>query len=103
MYKEYAAGYTERLKKMDIGPADVGFIGNGTGTGDPAIDWPELALRFTLSFPEVHTAIIGTTNPANARQNIDAANKGPLPAEVVAKIRAAFHHADPVGAWEGLT
>jgi len=106
MYKDYASAYTDRLKKMNITPADVGFSGKGAGSagaGDPETAWPELALRFTLSFPEVHTAIIGTTNPANAKKNIDYANKGRLPAEVVEKIRAAFHHADPVGAWPGLT
>ena len=102
MYKDYAAAYTERLKKMNITPADVGFTGNGA-SGDAERDWPELAIRFTLSFPEVHTAIIGTTNPANAQRNLEYASKGPLPADVVQKIRAAFHHADPVGAWEGLT
>ena len=101
-YKDYASAYTERLQKMDITPADVGFTGNGA-TGDADLDWPQLALRFTLSFPEVHTAIIGTTNPANAKKNIGFANKGPLPSDVVGKIRAAFHHADPVGAWRGLT
>lgn len=101
-YRDYAAAYTQRLKKLDITPADVGFVGNGA-SGDPEQDWPELALRFTLSFPEVHTAIIGTTNPANAQKNLEYARKGPLPADVVARIRAAFQHADPVGAWEGLT
>jgi aryl-alcohol dehydrogenase-like predicted oxidoreductase len=96
-YRDYAKAYTERLEKMDVQPADLGFA------GPPEEAWPELALRFTLSFPEVHTAIIGTTNPANAKKNIEIANKGPLPREVVEKIRAAFQHADPVGAWPGLT
>jgi len=103
MYKDYAAAYTERLKKMNITPADVGFVGNGASSRDFEESWPELALRFTLSFPEVHTAIIGTTNPANAKKNIEHASKSPLPSDVVGKIRAAFQHADPVGAWEGLT
>ena len=97
MYKDYAAAYTERLQKMAMTPAELGF------SGDPESAWPEIALRFTLSFPEVHTAIIGTTNPANAQRNIDYARRGPLPGDTVAKIRAAFGHADPVGAWEGLT
>ncbi|MEA2710517.1 MAG: hypothetical protein QOF78_3118 [Phycisphaerales bacterium] len=96
MYKDYASAYTERLKKLDLTPADLGF------SGEPDELWPEIALRFTLSFPEVSTAIIGTTNPTNAKHNIAYANKGPLPPDVVAKIRAAFQHADPVGAWEGL-
>ena len=97
MYKDYAADYTERFKKLNLTPADLGF------GGEPEEAWPEIALRFTLSFPEVHTAIIGTTNPANARKNLDHASRGPLPAEAIAKIRAAFQHADPVGAWHGLT
>ncbi|MEA2736400.1 MAG: hypothetical protein QOE14_2851 [Humisphaera sp.] len=96
MYKDYASAYTERLKKLDLTPADLGF------SGEPDELWPEIALRFTLSFPEVSTAIIGTTNPTNAKHNIAYANKGPLPPDVVAKIRAAFQHADPLGAWEGL-
>ena len=97
MYKDYAAAYTERFKKMNLTPADLGF------SGDADQLWPEIALRFTLGHSEVHTAVIGTTNPANAQKNIDYAAKGPLPAEAVAKIRAAFGHADPIGAWEGLT
>ena len=51
----------------------------------------------------MHTAIIGTTNPENARANIEAAEKGPLPAEVVKKIREAFRAADPKGTWVGQT
>jgi aryl-alcohol dehydrogenase-like predicted oxidoreductase len=93
MYAEYAAPYSERLQKMGLQPSDLGFDADA---------WPEIALRFTLS-QQVQTAIIGTTNPANARVNIDAASKGKLSAEVVKKIRAAFKHADPVGAWHGLT
>ena len=38
----------------------------------------------------VHTAIIGTTNPENARANIAYAEKGPLPREAVQRIRDAF-------------
>ena len=97
LYKSYSQPYRERLQKMAIQPADLG-IG-----GPPEEAWPQLALRFTLSFPEVHSAIIGTTKPANAQKNIDHANAGPLPHDVVEKIRAAFQHADPTVAWPGLT
>jgi len=97
MYQSYAATYTERLAKMRLDPASLGF----PGPRDAA--WSELALRFTLSQGGLHTAIIGTTNPDNARANIAAANKGPLPAAVVDKIRAAFRAADPAGKWPGLT
>ena len=97
LYRGYSQPYTDRLQKMELTPADVGF------GGAPEEAWPELALRFTLSFPQVGTAIIGTTNPKNAEQNLEHARKGPLPPDSVARIRAAFRHADPVGAWKGLT
>jgi aryl-alcohol dehydrogenase-like predicted oxidoreductase len=93
MYKSYASTYTDRLKQMKLDPKALGFAGE---TG-----WPELALRFTLSQPGVHTAIIGTTNPDNARLNLSIAEKGALPADTVEKIRAAFRVADPSGSWTG--
>lgn len=97
MYKSYAKEYTERLAKLGVSPGDVGFV------GDPAAAWPEVALRFTLSFPQVSTAIIGTTKLENAQKNIAYAAKGPLPAEVVETLRAAFRRADPQGQWKGQT
>ena len=48
-------------------------------------------------------AIIGTTNPENAKTNIRYAEKGPLPADVVGKIRAAFAAQDPQRKWTGQT
>jgi aryl-alcohol dehydrogenase-like predicted oxidoreductase len=62
-----------------------------------------LALRFTLSIPGVHTAIVGTTNPDHVRANLQAAAKGPLPPEVVKSIRDAFDGADADGKWSGQT
>jgi len=97
LYKSYAKTYTERLAKMKLDPAALGV------SGPPEKAWPELALRFTLSQPGVHCAIIGTTNPDNARANIAMADKGPLPAEAVRKVREAFRRADPQGAWLGQT
>lgn len=95
LYQGYAQTYHDRLKAMKLNPADLGF------TGPDA--WPEMALRFTLSHDGVHTAIIGTTNPANAKANLAYAAKGPLPADVVSKIEQAFRAADPKGAWTGQT
>ena len=94
LYKTYAKTYTERLAKTGLTPEALGF-----GAGD----WPEIALRFTLSQPGVHCAIIGTQSEANAAANLALAAKGPLPADVVQKIRDAFHAADPAGAWAGQT
>jgi len=95
MYQSYARTYTERLRKMAISPEMFGLKGENA--------WMELALRFTLSFPEVHTAIIGTTNPEHAMRNFEIASRGALPVETVAKIRAAFRNADPKGEWAGQT
>jgi aryl-alcohol dehydrogenase-like predicted oxidoreductase len=97
MYKSYAKTYTERLARMKLDPAALGV------SGPPEKAWPELALRFTLSQPGVHCAIIGTTNPDNAKANIAVADKGPLPAEAVRKVREAFRRADPQRAWLGQT
>ena len=38
----------------------------------------EMALRFTLSVPGVQTMIVGTTNPAHFRQNVEFAAAGAL-------------------------
>ena len=95
MYKNYASEYTKRFAEMGLNPKKLGFEGPK--------DWPEIALRFTLSTPGVHTAIIGTTNPDNALANIRAAAKGQLPVEAYAAIRGAFSKADPEGKWTGQT
>lgn len=97
MYQDYAKTYTQRLATMKLCPAELGF------PGDTAKAFPELALRFTLSFPEVSTAIIGTTNPDNARANLDIAKAGPLNADAIAKIRATFRQADVDGKWTAQT
>jgi aryl-alcohol dehydrogenase-like predicted oxidoreductase len=97
MYKSYAKSYTERFARLGVKPADLGFA------GDPAAVWPEIALRFTLAQAGVTCAIVGTTKQANFEANLAYARKGPLAAEAVAKLRAAFHAADPAGEWLGLT
>jgi aryl-alcohol dehydrogenase-like predicted oxidoreductase len=94
IYPDYIRPYWERFQKLPLAPRDLGFSGEK--------DWAEIALRFTLSMPGVHTAIIGTTNPDNARANIAVANKGPLPEDAVKKIREAFKKA-AAGSWPGLT
>jgi len=97
MYQSYAKEYTDRFGAIGLKLSDLGY----KETDESA--WPELALRFTLSQPGVHTAIIGTTNPKHAEANVIAANKGLLPADAVGKIRAAFRQADPRGKWTGQT
>lgn len=63
-------------------------------------DWADVALRFAAFHTGVASAIVGTAKPANLRRNLDAITRGPLPADLVVAIRAAF---DPHGdAWPGL-
>ncbi len=99
IYADYAKTYSQRLAKMNITPTDLGY------EGDPNVTWPQIALRFTLSQPGVHTAIIGTTSPKHVKTNIDAAAQGPLPAAQVEKIRAAFRRAEKKAGqkWTGQT
>lgn len=87
-YHDYAKTYHERFSKMDITPDGLGFPANN------ADSWPEIALRFTLSQPGVHSAIIGTTNLEHALANLDAAAKGPLAPEAQQMITDAFHAAE---------
>jgi aryl-alcohol dehydrogenase-like predicted oxidoreductase len=95
LYKNYAQTYHDRLKQMKLDPAKLGFTGPNA--------WSELALRFTISQPAVDCAIIGTTNPDNAKANLAVVEKGPLSHDVVQQIRNAFRAADPSGSWTGQT
>ena len=47
----------------------------------------EFMLRFTISHPDLHTTIVGTLNPAHLAENLDAAERGPLPPDVVAEVK----------------
>ena len=91
LYKSYAKTYTDRLAKMAVDPAAFG------------LDWPTLALRFTLSHPGVTTAIVGTTNPANAAANLQAAADPSLADDAASTLAAAFAAAQGEEAWAGLT
>jgi aryl-alcohol dehydrogenase-like predicted oxidoreductase len=67
---------------------------------DPGdLSWDELALRFTLSTPGVSSAITGSRRLEHMRQNLDAAAKGPLPAEVYGAVRDAFRRQG--ASWSG--
>ncbi len=88
IYVNYAKTYAERLAKMAITPADLGF------PGEVGAAWSEIALRFTVSQPGVTTAIVGTTNTANVERNVEALAKGALAETVVAALRQAFRRAE---------
>jgi aryl-alcohol dehydrogenase-like predicted oxidoreductase len=50
----------------------------------------EFMLRFTISHPDLHTTIVGTSNAEHLAANVAAASKGPLPADVYAAAKARF-------------
>ena len=56
----------------------------------------EFMLRFTLSHPALCTTIVGTSNPDHVQSNIDAALKGPLPADVLAEAKRRLEAAGAV-------
>jgi len=83
----YAELYWERMQALDYDPGELG--------------WAELALRFTAYAPGVHTAIVGTAKVENLRRNLELAEHGPLPAEVLQHIDATWRR---VGAeWPSST
>ncbi|GAC1660698.1 MAG: aldo/keto reductase [Candidatus Acidiferrum sp.] len=49
---------------------------------------PDLALRFILSNPAVSTVIPGMRKSRHVETNLAASDRGPLPAELIAKLRA---------------
>ncbi|MCY3708853.1 MAG: aldo/keto reductase [Caldilineaceae bacterium] len=44
-------------------------------------------LRYTLTHPDVHTNIVGTTNPAHLAENVQAVLAGPLSPDVYAEAK----------------
>lgn len=82
-----ASVYTQRLAAMNLDLPSLGFP-------DSPASWSELALRFNLGLDGLHCSIIGTKNPDHALANLTAIKQGPLPAEIMQRIREAFHRAE---------
>ena len=49
---------------------------------------PEMALRFILSNPTAHTTIVGMRKPDHVKGNIATSDAGPLPPDLVQKLKA---------------
>jgi len=66
----------------------------------PQQDWAEFALRFTAFHTGAASAIVGTAKLTHLQHNLQAVARGPLPAEQVVALRAAFaRHGEH---WRGL-
>ena len=48
----------------------------------------ELGIRFVLSHPDVQTVLMGARSEEEVRRNVEAAQRGPLPAEILARLDA---------------
>lgn len=88
---DYQRPYWERLRKLDYD-----FV------KDNGANAVSVALRFTLSVPGVHTAIVGTKNPNRWRQNAELLEAGPLPESQYEAIRARWR-AKAAAEWTGQT
>lgn len=83
----YYQTYWSRLRALDYG-----FLKD-----DAAV---ATALRFTLTVPGVHTAIVGTTKPDRWQHNAALLREGALPRAEVERIRARWREvAQP--SWDG--
>jgi aryl-alcohol dehydrogenase-like predicted oxidoreductase len=55
---------------------------------DAGLPLAEVALRWVLSNPAVHTVLMGARSAAEVEQNVAAANRGPLPPELLRRLDA---------------
>jgi hypothetical protein len=65
---------------------------------------PELALRFVISNPDISTVLMGARSAGEVEQNVRAVEKGPLPDEIMKRVRdiAAMAPFRPYGEGMGL-
>jgi aryl-alcohol dehydrogenase-like predicted oxidoreductase len=77
---DYCEHYWERMQAMHLDPG--------------SFDWQELALRFAAFLPGVGSVIVGTRSVGHLRRNAELLDRGPLPDDTVAAIRASFAAAD---------
>ncbi len=88
----YQHTYWDRLRKLHYDFIELGDVADSIAH----------ALRFTLSVPGVHTAIVGTTKPERWQQNANMLAAGPLSADEFHAIRCRWDDIAP-RTWIGQT
>ena len=88
----YHHTYWERLRKLNFGFLRSSDLEKSIG----------IALRFTLTVPGVHTAIVGTTKPERWRENASLLKAGPLSDAEFQAIRHRWEEFAP-RTWIGQT
>jgi len=91
--ESYYADYWMRLRALEYP-----FL-EGVQNADTAV---ATALRFTLSVPGVHTAIVGTTKPERWQENAALLGRLPLPKTEFERICARWREVADAS-WEGQT
>jgi aryl-alcohol dehydrogenase-like predicted oxidoreductase len=66
---------------------------------DDGLDPAERSLRFVLSQPGVHAALVGSANVQHLARAVAWAGRGPLPIDAVARLRGAFTAAAAAPPW----
>ncbi|WP_026195631.1 aldo/keto reductase [Verrucomicrobium sp. 3C] len=84
-YREYIRPYADRFQAMGIKLAEWGAT---------EMRWAEVALRFVLAQPGVHVALAGSASLEHLFDNLQAARRGPLPKEMVDRLRQVFSQAE---------
>jgi aryl-alcohol dehydrogenase-like predicted oxidoreductase len=90
--ESYHHEYWERLRKLNYNFLDHGDLEKTIA----------VALRFTLSVPGVHTAIVGTTKPNRWEENAKLLAAGPLREDEFQTIRSRWEDGAP-RIWIGQT
>ncbi len=75
-HDDASRAYAERMRSMRLEPGGLG--------------WDELAVRFAAFSPGVTAVLVGTSRLEHLRACVEAAQRGPLPAEVDEAVRTAF-------------
>jgi aryl-alcohol dehydrogenase-like predicted oxidoreductase len=86
--RKYRENYDALLQKADLGEL--------CGKAEPRDGF---LIRFALSHPDISTVIVGTQNPEHLATNLQAAQKGALPADV---YQEAKRRLDAIGISPGM-